>query len=50
MPQGLGAGAIHPVAMTVVGDLYTIEERGRAQGMLAIAWAVSAVIAYQLAG
>lgn len=42
--QGLGAGAIYPVSMTVVGDLYTLEERSRAQGMLAVVWAVSAVI------
>jgi EmrB/QacA subfamily drug resistance transporter len=42
--QGLGAGAIYPVATTVIGDLYTLEERGRAQGMIAIVWAVSAVI------
>lgn len=42
--QGLGAGAIQPVTMTVVGDLYTLEERGRAQGMLASVWALSAVI------
>jgi MFS family permease len=42
--QGLGAGAIYPVSMTVVGDLYTIEGRSRAQGTLAIVWAVSAVI------
>jgi EmrB/QacA subfamily drug resistance transporter len=42
--QGLGAGAIYPVSMTVVGDLYSLEERSRAQGMLAVVWAVSAVI------
>jgi EmrB/QacA subfamily drug resistance transporter len=42
--QGLGAGSIYPVSMTVVGDLYTLEERSRAQGKLAIVWAVSAVI------
>jgi EmrB/QacA subfamily drug resistance transporter len=42
--QGLGAGAIYPVAMTIIGDLYPIEERGKAQGMIAIVWAVSAVV------
>src|ERR1700754_734725 len=42
--QGLGAGAIYPVSMTVIGDLYSLEERSRAQGMIAIVWAVSAVI------
>ncbi|HEY9348163.1 MAG TPA: MDR family MFS transporter [Inquilinus sp.] len=42
--QGLGAGAIAPVTMTVIGDLYKLEERGRAQGMMASVWATSAVI------
>jgi MFS family permease len=27
--QGLGAGALLPVALTVVGDLYTVAERAR---------------------
>lgn len=42
--QGLGAGAIQPVAMTVVADLYPLHERGKIQGYLASVWAVSAVI------
>jgi EmrB/QacA subfamily drug resistance transporter len=42
--QGLGAGAIYPVSMTVIGDLYRLEERSRAMGMLAAVWAVSAII------
>ncbi|RVU16577.1 MDR family MFS transporter [Methylobacterium oryzihabitans] len=42
--QGIGAGAIQPVALTIVGDLYTARERGRIQGFLASVWAVSAVI------
>jgi EmrB/QacA subfamily drug resistance transporter len=42
--QGLGAGAIQPVTMTVVGDLYKIEERGRPQAVLSSVWAISAVI------
>jgi EmrB/QacA subfamily drug resistance transporter len=42
--QGLGAGAIYPVSMTVIGDLYPLEERSRAQGMIAVVWAVSAVV------
>lgn len=41
--QGIGAGAIQPVAMTVVGDLYKLEERAKVQGVLASVWAVSAV-------
>ncbi len=42
--QGLGAGAIQPVTMTVVGDLYKLEERAKVQGVLASVWAISAVI------
>ncbi len=42
--QGLGAGAIQPVTMTVVGDLYKLEERAKVQGALASVWAISAVI------
>ena len=42
--QGVGAGAIQPVAVTVVGDLYPAEERGRVQGWLASIWGVSSVL------
>src|SRR5688500_15924456 len=27
--QGLGAGAVQPISMTVVGDLYSVAERAR---------------------
>jgi EmrB/QacA subfamily drug resistance transporter len=42
--QGLGAGAIYPITITVIGDLYKLEERGRAQGMMASVWAISGVL------
>src|SRR5208337_2155831 len=42
--QGVGAGAVQPVAMTIVGDLYSVHERGKIQGWLASVWAISAVI------
>ncbi|WP_090872690.1 MDR family MFS transporter [Paraburkholderia diazotrophica] len=42
--QGLGAGAIQPVTLTIVGDLYPARERGKIQGYLASVWAISAVI------
>ncbi len=42
--QGVGAGAVQPVAMTIVGDLYSLHERGKIQGWLASVWAVSAII------
>ena len=42
--QGIGAGAVQPVAQTIIGDLYAAEERGRVQGALASVWATSAVL------
>jgi EmrB/QacA subfamily drug resistance transporter len=42
--QGIGAGAIQPVGMTIVGDLYPAHERGKVQGYLASVWAISAVV------
>jgi EmrB/QacA subfamily drug resistance transporter len=42
--QGLGAGAIYPITITVIGDLYKLEERGRVQGMMASVWAISGVL------
>src|SRR3954452_21509600 len=42
--QGLGAGAIQPVSITVVGDLYSVAERARVQGYLASVWGMSAVV------
>jgi MFS family permease len=42
--QGVGAGAVQPVAMTIVGDLYSADERGKIQGWLSSVWALSAVL------
>lgn len=42
--QGIGAGAIQPVAMTIVADLFPGNQRGKVQGYLASVWALSAVI------
>lgn len=48
--QGLGAGAVQPTAMTIVGDVYTLAERARVQGYLASVWAVSSVVGPLLGG
>jgi EmrB/QacA subfamily drug resistance transporter len=41
--QGLGAGGVMPVAITVTGDIYTLEERGRIQGLFSAVWAFSSL-------
>ena len=42
--QGIGAGGILPVAMTIVGDLYTPAERAKIQGWLSGTWGVAALV------
>jgi EmrB/QacA subfamily drug resistance transporter len=48
--QGLGAGGVMPVATTLIGDIYTLEERGRMQGLLSGVWGVSSIIGPALGG
>ncbi len=48
--QGLGAGAILPLTITIAGDIYTVAERARVQGYIASVWAVSAVVGPTLGG
>jgi len=48
--QGVGAGAMQPVAMTIVADLYPARQRGKVQGYLASVWAIAAVIGPVLGG
>src|SRR6187455_2677018 len=42
--QGMGAGAVQPVAYAIVGDIYTPSERAKVQGFLSSVFGVSAVI------
>jgi len=48
--QGLGAGAVAPMSMTIVGDIYTVAERAKVQGYIASVWAISSVVGPALGG
>jgi len=41
--QGLGTGAIIPLSMTIVGELYTLAERARTQAIFSGVWGVASV-------
>jgi MFS family permease len=41
--QGLGAGGIMPVVLTILGDIFTIEERARIQGLFSAVWGTAAL-------
>jgi EmrB/QacA subfamily drug resistance transporter len=48
--QGLGAGAVQPIGMTVIGDVYSLRERAKVQGYVASVWGISSVIGPTLGG
>jgi EmrB/QacA subfamily drug resistance transporter len=48
--QGIGAGAVQPISMTIIGDLYSVEERARVQGYVASVWGAASVLGPALGG
>ena len=42
--QGLGAGGIIPLTMTIIGELYTLEERPRTQALFSGVWGTASVL------
>jgi MFS family permease len=41
--QGLGAGGIMPVVLTILGDIFTLEERAKMQGLFSAVWGGSSL-------
>lgn len=48
--QGLGAGAVQPITLTIIGDLFSIEQRARIQGFFSSVWGISSVLGPALGG
>jgi EmrB/QacA subfamily drug resistance transporter len=48
--QGVGAGAIFPVSLAVIGDLFTPRERGRYTGLFGAVFGVAAILGPLLGG
>jgi EmrB/QacA subfamily drug resistance transporter len=42
--QGIGAGALFPISLAVIGDLYTPAERGKYQGLFGAVFGLSAIV------
>ncbi len=42
--QGLGAGAVLPIVLTIIGDIFSLEERARVQGLFSAVWGLSSII------
>ena len=41
--QGLGAGAVAPIVLTLLGDMFTLEERARIQALFSTVWGLSSI-------
>lgn len=48
--QGLGAGGLVPLTVTVFGDLYPLRERTRMQGIFSLVWGLSSLLGPLLGG
>ncbi|WP_240985125.1 MDR family MFS transporter [Acididesulfobacillus acetoxydans] len=48
--QGVGAGAVQPIATTIVGDIYNLEERAQVQGYLSGVWGFASIIGPAVGG
>jgi multidrug resistance protein len=48
--QGIGAGAVGPIVLTMLGDLFTLEERAKVQGLFSVVWGGSSLIGPALGG
>ncbi len=43
LAQGVGAGAIIPLSMTIIGELYSLKERARTQALFSGVWGLASI-------
>ncbi len=48
--QGIGAGAVLPISVTIIGDIYSVAERAKVQGYTASVWGAASVLGPTLGG
>ena len=48
--QGLGAGAVLPLVLTIIGDIFALKERAKVQGLFSGVWGLSSIVGPALGG
>jgi len=48
--QGIGAGGVLPLTLTIVGEIYPLEQRARMQGLFSGVWGVASIVGPLLGG
>ncbi|MFO0566163.1 MAG: MDR family MFS transporter [Polyangiaceae bacterium] len=48
--QGFGGGAMQSMALTIVGDIFTVHERARMQGVIGAVWGLAGLVGPLLGG
>jgi MFS family permease len=48
--QGLGAGALGPIVLTMIGDIYTLKERAKVQGLFSGIWGGCSLVGPAIGG
>jgi EmrB/QacA subfamily drug resistance transporter len=48
--QGLGAGGLMPLAFILIGEMFTLEQRAKMQGLFSGVWGVSSIVGPLLGG
>jgi EmrB/QacA subfamily drug resistance transporter len=48
--QGLGAGAVLPIVLTLIGDIFELKERAKVQGLFSGVWGLSSIVGPALGG